>query len=167
MLNLSGRCTEVTTMQHPLGRRIGPRSRPFFEKKKRATGTVICMQHGDPHSSRLWYFGGGFKVEVNYPLGINAELLADQVSSRSTAVNGPMAPGLVEPYIVIAVKVTEEVGFTPFDSPVAESIDAYGKPWNNFVKRASPLVGLLATRRYLVRGCSRPSSIFSVSSHHL
>lgn len=128
---------------------------------------MICVYHGDTHSSRLWYFGGGFEVDVNYPLGINAELLADKVGSRSTAVNGPMAPGFAEPYIVIAVKVAEKIGFAPFDSPVAESVDAYGKTRDNFVKWASPLVGLLAARGHLVCGCSSPSSIFCVSSHHL
>jgi hypothetical protein len=34
MLDMSGRCTEVTTMQHPLVIGIGPSSGAFFEKKK-------------------------------------------------------------------------------------------------------------------------------------
>jgi hypothetical protein len=34
MLDMSGRCTEVTTMQHPLVIGIGPGSGAFLEKKK-------------------------------------------------------------------------------------------------------------------------------------
>jgi hypothetical protein len=104
---------------------IGSIAKLLLKKKQRTARTMICVEHGDLYSSRVRYLGCGFEVEVNYPLGIDAELLADKICGRSTAVDRSVAPRLAESNVVITMEVAKKIGVTSFNRSVAKCIYTY------------------------------------------
>jgi hypothetical protein len=125
MLHLEWRCPKITAMQYSLVTGIGSIAKRLFKKKQRAARTMICVEHGDFDSSRVRDLGCRLEVKINYPLGIDAELLADKVCGRSTAVNRSVAPILAESNVVITMEVAEKISITSFNGSVAKCIYAY------------------------------------------
>jgi hypothetical protein len=116
------------------------------------------------HSSRLWYFGGGFKVDVNYPLGINTELLTDKVGSITKLFRGfPYASMLSATGLSKGVKLTFLVTFTAITIPYSSRLWYFGGgfkvdvnyPLGINTELLTDKVGIHMRRCFPLRGCRR------------
>jgi hypothetical protein len=134
----------------------------LFKQKERASGTVVCCNHGDINSPSPRHLNLFLELQVDNPSGVNLQLLPHQISRHSTAIDTAVAPGGSESDIMITVEMTEEICVASFHGSISESIYADRKSWEDLVKRTRSLIGVFPTGGLLVGCSSCPCRVFSI-----